>query len=500
MPPILIDIETAAAVRLGPGPISALSYRWIRKLDLAGTQAFDTPATDPRASIVAERRYARCHSQIAGTRTEIGLGIIDVIDLDTNQRDLMVSGGDLMRELALRPVGALALVESGETPMTIADALDAIIAVATGWTLDRTTYASATVDVFYTFSDESILAALAKVAALTGTHFRLGTGREIVWLFDAQPSSGIRAVIGVTAKEAEANQDICLITSLSYIRDSSQVISRVYPHGSGTGAARLSLAATTRTAPSGYVLNAAQNYIERTDAETAYGFAARHQSFNDIAPSVPDTDPNYAAAVVSASDTLYDAAFNYLRTNSYPQETYKLSITKLDRLIQPGETIRVIYSGWANQTNEVTGEVTGYKWVDIDADLIVLESTTEITNGGIHMPSLTVATIDRWPVSDLELLVAMAKQVASAQAHDQPVSYSQASGTSGSVTGIVLGATLNAYTTDAESGAYTGIDNAQAGTVYATVADLNALRTAYENLRAMVDDLRTKLQTTGIVG
>lgn len=40
-----------------------------------------------------------------------------------------------------------------------------------------------------------------------------------------------------------------------------------------------------------------------------------------------------------------------------------------------------------------------------------------------------------------------------------------------------------AYTADDESVAYIGIDNAQGGTPYATVADLNALRVAVENLR-----------------
>jgi len=49
--------------------------------------------------------------------------------------------------------------------------------------------------------------------------------------------------------------------------------------------------------------------------------------------------------------------------------------------------------------------------------------------------------------------------------------------------------TLSAYTADDESAAYTGIDNAQAGTVYAAVADLNALRAAYETLRALTEDL-----------
>lgn len=48
--------------------------------------------------------------------------------------------------------------------------------------------------------------------------------------------------------------------------------------------------------------------------------------------------------------------------------------------------------------------------------------------------------------------------------------------------------TIGAYTADSESSAYTGIDNAQAGTVYAQLTDLNALRTAYENLRAFTED------------
>jgi hypothetical protein len=49
--------------------------------------------------------------------------------------------------------------------------------------------------------------------------------------------------------------------------------------------------------------------------------------------------------------------------------------------------------------------------------------------------------------------------------------------------------TLGPYTSDVENSAYTGINNLQAGTPYATVADLNALRIAYENTRGFVEDL-----------
>jgi hypothetical protein len=53
--------------------------------------------------------------------------------------------------------------------------------------------------------------------------------------------------------------------------------------------------------------------------------------------------------------------------------------------------------------------------------------------------------------------------------------------------------TISAYTPDSESGAYTGIDNAQVGSVYAQVADLNALRVAYENLRGLSEDIAQAL-------
>jgi hypothetical protein len=53
------------------------------------------------------------------------------------------------------------------------------------------------------------------------------------------------------------------------------------------------------------------------------------------------------------------------------------------------------------------------------------------------------------------------------------------------------------YTADDESAAYTGIDNAQTGTPYASLTDLNALRAAYETLRAMCESL---LALTGTAG
>lgn len=49
-------------------------------------------------------------------------------------------------------------------------------------------------------------------------------------------------------------------------------------------------------------------------------------------------------------------------------------------------------------------------------------------------------------------------------------------------------ATTGAYTPDDESAAYTGIASGVGGTPYAQLTDLNALRTAVENLRALSED------------
>lgn len=58
-------------------------------------------------------------------------------------------------------------------------------------------------------------------------------------------------------------------------------------------------------------------------------------------------------------------------------------------------------------------------------------------------------------------------------------------------TRVVTSRQTSAYTADAESGAYTGIDNAQAWTPYAQLTDINQLRVAYEALRAWFENLRT---------
>lgn len=66
----------------------------------------------------------------------------------------------------------------------------------------------------------------------------------------------------------------------------------------------------------------------------------------------------------------------------------------------------------------------------------------------------------------------------------------------------LLAASAGAAVADAaddESAAYTGQDNAQVGSVYAKVADLNALRVAYEDLRADFNTLLARLRALALI-
>lgn len=67
--------------------------------------------------------------------------------------------------------------------------------------------------------------------------------------------------------------------------------------------------------------------------------------------------------------------------------------------------------------------------------------------------------------------------------------------------------TLSAYTPIVESTVFSGINNAQAGSPYAQVSDLNNLRAAYENLRQFAENIAQVLnaliddhQSTGLAG
>jgi hypothetical protein len=117
---IWIDVEDASGNRYGDGPITTASeWQSTRRLDAAGVFSFSMPASDPRSNLLAHKRVVRCWRADGNGVYEVGAGIIDSITVEPGDPTMLqVSGDDLLRELANRTVGDLALWREVEyTPL-----------------------------------------------------------------------------------------------------------------------------------------------------------------------------------------------------------------------------------------------------------------------------------------------------------------------------------------------------------------------------------------------
>jgi hypothetical protein len=294
------------------------------------------------------------------------------------------------------------VVQQVESTTALAD----IIALApSGWSLDTVAgYGSTGSGVYARFAGEGVLSAFVKIASVLGEHFRAGSGRKIVWLRTATPASGLRAVQVASPIAAESATELAVITEIEKVTTSYDLATRVYPYGAGQGETRLTLAASTDTPPAGYSIDRAANWIRRDSAETTYGQIERYMQWKEIAP-VSNTDADLAAA----ANALQQAATTWLTQNSAPYASYRLRVAKLDATLEPGQTIRVVYDEWSDD----------YHGIAIDANLVVLEATTEIDAKGVRTVAMQVATADRWPVDDPGQIVSQMQQATVFQVHPQ---------------------------------------------------------------------------------
>jgi len=174
-------------------------------------------------------------------------------------------------------------------------------------------------------------------------------------------------------------------------------MTRIYPYGAGEGEIRLSMRGVVATLPTGYVFGSetiagtTYYYIRHADTETTYGRIEKFITFSEIRPL-----DNTESGVIEAANELRDTAVEYLRRRIAPQKAYRLSLVKLDQMIYPGQKIQVEYRRYVP-----TGKST-YKALDIDANLYVLEATTQIDSNGLRTVALEVSTVDAWPTTEAE--------------------------------------------------------------------------------------------------
>ena len=411
-----IDVETVSG-SIGSGPIkTALNWESTIRLSRAGEFSTSIPASDPRTALIHPKRILRCYAIINSVRTLIGAGIVDKIQRNITADGILIleiSGPDLLRELTYRSVGfARTLSVSTGAPIPVTDLLNAWLKginvgaqltpiLIPGWNF---TVPASQPLVYGQFAGELVLAALIAVVKFTSQNFYATADRILNWI-DTFSTTNIRAIAPNDTVASETNINICYITNLVEVEQSNDLITRIYPYGSGNFQNRLTLGPTIRTAPTGYTLDKTNNFIVNNDRETSLGFIIeRYYSYKQIVPiSNSDID------IQRAADTLFDLSLKQLQDESQVQKNYRLSVTKLDQIIYPGQIIHVEYRGFAD----------GYKYVDINEDLIILESTIKIDNNGLRTSNLQVSTTDQWPKDDFEEITGSIAQGSVMEAHPQ---------------------------------------------------------------------------------
>lgn len=395
-----IDVEDRAGHKYGDGPIvTCMKWTTVSCLDKAGSFEFTMPGSDPRSALLLPRRIVRCFWSTRGKTIEVGAGVIDTINPTVNKGGtvtLKVSGSDLLREMTFRNM-AFTVFDDG-SGNGITNPIASCVAEVPGWTVSATEGTQEPELPYYTkWEGESVLTALNRIAVRTGEHFRLKTGRSIVWIGRNAVSTGIRAVPGIEFFDDVEDDKICFITNLNIVEDSYDIVSRVYPYGGlhdnlPAMIDRSDLDITNLIPGVTFTFSKPENWIQINATEAAYGYCEQYLFYDDI---VAQADiPRHR---IVASNQLVLATCVYLASNIAPKKNYEVNIERLNQVVSPGDSIRIVFRKI----------IDSYKVVDIDQEMVILEASSTLDNKGIRTTKVTVGTIDKWYNSNWAIIAGM---------------------------------------------------------------------------------------------
>lgn len=388
-----IDVTNSSGTRYGGGPITSASYwRSTQRVDRIGSFEFAMPASDEKAAEVVNRRYVTCYAILEHEGpTAIGSGIIDRVETrpgSDGDVELVVSGDDLIRELSWQTVGRTEIASSSSA-VTHAVAVSTLDALTSTWTFNADP-SPLNDEILYYFSGEKLWAAALKVAELSRCHVWMPSSR-LLRFRSGWSDSGLRAI------EAPANpgspRNLCYISGLTRAVDSQDLVTRIYPVGPQIPSTTtpVDLSYYVGAVDTGYTIDQEptllQYYLERDDAIATYGAIEEWIAYNDIYMDNFTSGPPAAAQ-------LYSLALWELQRRGQLVSYYSLELGYSPVVIQPMTTIRCVFRRAIDGRNVVT----------IDDTLYVMGATTTVDAEGLRTTALEVATQDRWPPSDLDIM------------------------------------------------------------------------------------------------
>lgn len=268
---------------------------------------------------------------------------------------------------------------TGDGPTTTGPA-DIMAFAPSAWSLDTVSGSDETVKAIkHQFDGETVLAALIRLAELSGEDFRLSssTNRKLTWR-PAKPTTGIRAVYGTAATSLIKNDAVCVIQSMRKVNDTYEsFFGRVY----AIGADGLTLEGVTPTLPSGYSLRS-------NDA----GYCLQHDATWDAF----EIELWMVFSDITDATMLYEAAYETLEQRRRQYEVYDVTVVKLETAVLPGDTISVEY--------QRTSGVFAFR---VRESFTVLEITTRIDPTGIRVTRMKLgskANMARYPDSEEEIV------------------------------------------------------------------------------------------------
>lgn len=385
---LLVDVLNAAGEKQGAGPIrDILSASVTRALDGAGSFDFTIAATNENASLLVNKRRVVLYMEYLGIYREIGRGIIDQI----NHKDspgsysISVSGPDILSELKYTST----LLGREFNAETIGDAVNTLVGLASGWSVDSETAISEEV-ISARFDGDPVLKALQILAENQGYHIRLGSSGKTLEFGAFGTATGLILTSAGqgTSNAITSNHDVALMTSISLKSETEAVATRLYPLGAGQSAdASLTLEFATRTSPYSIQSTSAngrtQYYIENSDASDEFGVIEKFGKFSKIAPLSNDVGD-----IENGANALYDAAAAWLRRNSVRQDVLNVQVTKLTQTVRAGDKVRLIYKGHIDAGNQRR------VFRDYDDEFWVLRVQESISTSGVTV-SLDLSNVDK---------------------------------------------------------------------------------------------------------
>lgn len=377
---VWIDVFNAAGDRI-VGPVSAQSAVVQQVLDGAGSLSFVAPLADARArALLTNEARVAVYTEYNLSPRLVGSGFLTRVtrQISASGYAFACEGPDMLAALQ-RKKTTLDLLLSG----TFSSAISTL-AGAGGWSA---TVSGAWSNVSMLVDTQSVLNALIAVCESKGAHLRHGSLSTTLEVGAFGDSIGVLATNQVLpSAEVESSDQVVLIQNAQIMADSEDICNYVIPIAQGaTAGTRLTLQSSTNPAVLSEVDGFGKTvyFIRDNDSIDAYGRIEQIRPFRDIAPassSAPD--------VTAAANALCQAAQAWLRVHAQPQESYKLTVTKVNTTIRPGDRIRVFFDG------VITTEFGTEQLLQIDNFFYVMRIRE--TLGDAPSAELEVSLIDRY--------------------------------------------------------------------------------------------------------